>query len=136
MEEIKDSTETTEAPSEPKLESEPEPLTTPTEVSVYDILPQELTTGTAYDYFVKLGGGLEEEIYYLLQVAHRKDAVTSEIVEACKRIVDERNELLLSSFRGTDPAKFFECNVSLDNELCYEPTGLFEQLLCNPEIER
>lgn len=43
------------------------------DICLFEILPEDLTSGTAYDYYQKFPG-FDEEIYYLLQFATRNDA--------------------------------------------------------------
>lgn len=98
------------------------------EVSLFNVLPSELTDGTAYHYYQEFPF-FDEEVYYLLQNATRNDAPTDACVEMCKEIVDSRNKTILENFGG---AEINECEVILDYNA--DP-NLPEQLLCDEETK-
>lgn len=86
------------------------------EVSLFDCLPQQVTEGTAYDFYTKFPW-FDEEIYYLLELSTRENADPKEVVSQCNNIVDERNQQLLESFCGK---QIFECELSLETDLNYD----------------
>lgn len=70
------------------------------EVPLFCVLPDEYTTGTSYEYYRNFPH-LDEEVYYLLECATRQNADPEEVIEKCKQVQRERNEMLLSCFNNT-----------------------------------
>lgn len=103
------------------------------EVMLFDIIPKEDTAGTAYDY-ARQFPGLHEELYYLLECATRQNADPEKVVQACREVVEERNQELLNSFEGAPPG---EANETLDiDQFLYEQNPNISQLKileCKPE---
>lgn len=103
------------------------------EVSLYDCLPLDVTSGTAFDYYTNFPW-FDEEVYYLLEVATRENADKDEVVKQCAELADERNRQLLDSFGGKE---IFECELSLESDLNYdECPDIFKLSVCNEDTER
>ena len=105
----------------------------PAEVDLFDCLPEQVTHGTAMDYFRKFD--FEEEVCYLLQCATRKDAPQKAVLEACRELVEERNTLLINGLEGRDPQQ-----IEIPSEEVLEaflPTANVERFLAasTPEHE-
>ena len=85
----------------------------PDEILLFDVLPENYTSGTSYDYYRQFPG-LNEEIYYLLECATRQNADPDAIVKACKEVVEERNKQLIEKFNNTrsDP---YEMEMDLED---------------------
>jgi hypothetical protein len=103
------------------------------EVNLFYCLPEDVTSGTAYDYYAQFPG-FDEEVYYLLEVTTRENADANEVVSQCANIVEERNKQMLDSFGGKE---IFECELSLETDLNYdECPNLLKLSVCNENIER
>ena len=71
----------------------------PEGVSLFDVLPADLTSGTSFDYFQKYPG-LDEEVYYLLECSTLNNADQDELVRRCQELVDQRNGALLERWNS------------------------------------
>jgi hypothetical protein len=99
------------------------------EVLLFDVLPSDLTDGTAYHYYQEFPW-FDEEVYYLLQNATRNDMPSDQCIELCQEIVDNKNKALLENFGG---GNLFECEVVLDDYNA--DSNIPEQLLCDEKTE-
>ena len=102
----------------------------PSEVLLFDVIPEEDTAGTAYDY-ARQFPGMPEELYYLLECATRENADPDKVVQACREVLDERNEELLNSFGEPNET------LNIEEILNYEQNSDFSKFqICLDEAQR
>lgn len=76
---------------------------------LYDLLPYDMTFGTAMNYQREFPD-FQEEMFFLLENATLHNANTELLISECQQIVDARNKEILDNFgTRTDP---YECYVS------------------------
>ena len=99
------------------------------EVSLFDLLPETITSGTAFDYYANYPFFFEE-VYYLLECASRENREPGSLVKLCQTIVKERNELLTEKFESarTTPDELL---LDFDENFDYSYKG---NVLANPSI--
>ena len=69
------------------------------EIMLFDVLPENYTRGTSYDYYRNFPN-LNEEMFYILECATLQNADPEAVLKACKEVLQERNELLLERFNS------------------------------------
>ena len=83
------------------------------EILLFDALPASITDGTSYDYFTKYDG-FDEEIYYMLECATKRNADPEKLIEMCREVQQERNRMLIERFENKlDP---FEVEIEMNDE--------------------
>lgn len=103
--------------------------TIPDEVSVYSVLPEDMTEGTAFHYSL-LFPNLEEEMYYLLEMSHRQNADPDAVIALCREIVLERNKEVLAKFESKEQSEEIDINEF------YQGTNISLQPVCDEETKR
>lgn len=80
-------------------------------ILIFDILSDQHTAGTSYDYY-KHFPNFDEEMFYVLECATRQNADPEEIIKVCKEVKAQRDEMLLQRFNNSRAPDELEIDLS------------------------